>query len=63
MDVPSQDMDFQSYIVVSFCVQRLKVGGDCFVDIGGIDDYYCLNILFIKDVYFQFVGLVFNGKL
>jgi hypothetical protein len=33
-------MDFQSYIVVSFCVQRLKVGGDCFVDIGGIDDYY-----------------------
>jgi hypothetical protein len=56
-------MDFQSYIVVSFCVQRLKVGGDCFVDIGGIDDYYCLNILFIKDVYFQFVGLVFNGKL
>ena len=33
------------------------------MDIGGIVDYYRLNIIFIKDVYFQFVGLVFNGKL
>jgi hypothetical protein len=29
--------------------QILKMRGDCFVDIGGIDDHHCLNFLFKSD--------------
>jgi hypothetical protein len=29
--------------------QILKMRGDCFVDIGGIDDHHCLNFLFKND--------------
>jgi hypothetical protein len=44
--VPSQDLDFQSYMSWShLCsVSSVKMRGDCsFVDIGGIDDNQCLN--------------------
>ena len=35
---------------LSLCsVSSVKMGGDCFVDIGGIDDHHCLNFPFLKE--------------
>jgi len=34
---------------VIFCVQSVKVRGDCFVDIGGTVDHYCLSLFTWSD--------------
>jgi hypothetical protein len=45
--MPSQDLDFQSHMSWSFCVQLFKVrhGWSCCY-IGKIVDYHCLSCLF-----------------
>ena len=54
MPVPSQDLDFQHHNMSFFLCVFSEFSEDeeaivCFVDIGGNDDHYCLNFLFITN--------------
>ena len=44
--VPSQDLDFQRHMSWSSCVQLVQLRSEVrFVDIGGIDDHHCWEVI------------------
>ena len=48
MSVPNQDLDFQLHMSWSFCVHQVQLKGEVvvsFVDIGGIVDHHCLEVI------------------
>ena len=58
--VPTQNVHFQQHISWSFCIQRAQLRWDMtvwFVDIRGINDNHCLNLLLMMHINIYFTNI------